>query len=271
MIWIVLAAGLGVANFIFVALLFRRGRQLSRQLSDMRAERNSEWILRALQGAPARPALQVANGDAFEPLPAAPLPARRKRHLALYIGGLSTGLVGLGSAARRVLHTRRGQWAAAAVGAAAVAAAAAMLVINEGSADRRGPRSSAPTATATVTVAPPATPAPSPTGGPPATTGPPSASPLAGAPDIVSLTSTEDASGASAGGGRPDPPPAPPYSTSAGGSVAPSPPAGGPSLPATSEPPALPTPSPSPGTAGLCQGLALWPVLDLAACLAGGG
>lgn len=55
MIWVILAAGFGVATVIAYALLFRRARQLARQLSDMRAEHNSELVLRALKEAPDHP------------------------------------------------------------------------------------------------------------------------------------------------------------------------------------------------------------------------
>ncbi|SDM47771.1 hypothetical protein SAMN04487981_101651 [Streptomyces sp. cf386] len=273
MIGIVLAAGLGFANLIFVALLFRRGRQLSRQLSDMRAERNSEWILRALQDAPDQPAVRAANGAASKPPPAGPQPVRRKRHLGLYIGGLAAAMVALGGTVRNALQTPRGQWTAAAVGAAAVATAITLLIATQWPADKRGPRSSAPTATVTVSVAPPSTPAPSATGSPPATNGPPAAvSPMAPASDSAASTTAGSASWATADGGMSSVPITPAGSASSGGSAEPSPPTGRPSpAPSTPEPPVDPTPSPSPGRSGLCLALALWPVLDLAACLAGGG
>jgi hypothetical protein len=103
MIWIILATGFGAANFIAIALLFRRLRHnLDRQLSDMRAERNSEWILHALQGVPeerVRPARTAGGGSHQLPRPR---PVRRKEHLRLYNGGaaIAAAFVTLGAVIR---------------------------------------------------------------------------------------------------------------------------------------------------------------------------
>ena len=93
MIGFILAGALGVAALI-VYLLFRRLRKLSWQLTEMRVERDSERILQQIGLRAASRSLDLKNpGD---------VPVRRKRHLALYLGGaLSAALAKL----RRVGHS----------------------------------------------------------------------------------------------------------------------------------------------------------------------
>jgi len=126
MTWIILATGFGAANFIAIALLFRRLRHnLNRQLSDMRAERNSEWILRALQGAPeeqARPARAAAVGGSHTP-PLHPQPVRRKKHLGLYRGGaIAAAVLTLSAILRCGRQSHRAHLVSTALGSTAVAA-----------------------------------------------------------------------------------------------------------------------------------------------------
>lgn len=125
MIWIILATGFGAANFIAIALLFRRVRINTRQLSDMRAERNSEWILHALQGAPEaqeRPA-RVAGGGSHT-LPLHPRPVRQKRHLGLYRGGgiLAAATLTLSALIRCICQQHRAHLVSTALGTGALAA-----------------------------------------------------------------------------------------------------------------------------------------------------
>ncbi|MCI3271442.1 hypothetical protein [Streptomyces cylindrosporus] len=263
MIYVILAAGLST-NFIIVALLFRRERQLSRQLSDMRAERNSEWILHALKGVPEEPnlAAPAADGTGLE---TQPQPVRRKRHLGLYIGGLSGIAAAVTDTTRHAWRTHRPQLIASAAAATLVVATAIVLIIVERQADdEQQPPSSAPTVTYTVTRSTSSTPAPAhpPVASPSATAGPSaSASPTTFPPAGALPTSNGGASGppletehqppgtASSGDAEPSPPPssAPPPSNSA-------------------------TPSSPPSTSpALCLRLAVLPLLNLAVCLAGGG
>ncbi len=275
MIYVVLAAGLGLANFIAIALLFRRLRgDLNRQLSDMRAERNSEWILHALKGVQEQgeQAAQAANGYPYGPPPSDPQPVRRKRHLGLYLGGgLVAAAAALAEATRQAWDSNRGQLVAVA-GATAIAVATAVMLIVTQWPTRNGaaPPPSAPTATATVTR----TPSPTPPSTNPSTTPGPTVSPgpSASGPSGLTPGPAGSASGAPIGNRTP----APPSTASSGGSADPGPPGGGtasptalPTPPPDPSPPQL-TPSPPPGRPALCLGLALT-VLDLAVCLSGGG
>lgn len=152
MIGIVLAAGLGT-NFIIVALLFRRDRELSRQLSDMRAERNSEWILHALRDVPdeRERAAPAASGDS-QPHAAGGQPIRRKKHLGLYLGG--------GSAAVATALWRTflglGQRSPLLAGAAGIATVIAVAAVLTGAHSRGHPHARPPshawTATPTATA-----------------------------------------------------------------------------------------------------------------------
>ena len=133
MIWIILATGFGAANFIVIALLFRRVRLNTRQLRDMRAERNSEWILHALQGVPderVQPARVAVSGGHTPPL--TPRPDRRKKHLGLYRGGAIAAVpVVLGAAFRCAREAHTSHIASVTIGTTAAAATAvtAMTVV----------------------------------------------------------------------------------------------------------------------------------------------
>ena len=259
MIGIVLAAGLGVANFIIVALLFRRDRQLSRQLSDMRAERNSEWILRALKeaGAPEERAqiAPAATGDYYEPSVAGLKPVRRKKHLILFLGGGS--LLGGGSAAalaalRHAVHRawqRHPEMVMAGVVATAVLATTALILA--GARGQDGAATHAPPATT-------ATPTPAPPTRPSRVSGP-EASPVPHVPRSRSFAppTALPIGDASSGGGAQHP-------SGAGGTRSPD-------GPPTAESSASPLPSTPPGTHAECRDAAVDRTLDLAICLAGGG
>jgi len=270
MIWIILAAGLG-ANLMAVALLFRRlRRDLNRQLRDMRAERNSEWILHALkEEAPERGqrAVRAVNGSGLEPV--YPPPVRRKKHLGLYIGGAVAALVvTLDEGLHEVWRSYRTQLAVAVIGAAATTTVT-LLPVTPGRGDAV-PRPPASTMTAPpADIAPPGAvgPAPPPTAG--------GMQPIAGhgmtapagptaAPSLMSIAD-EPAPAAKPSHLEPTTPliSASPLAT--------------PALP-EQPPPTEEQPSPdatadlSPTSAtGLCVDLSAVPILSAEACLAGGG
>jgi hypothetical protein len=152
MVWIILAAGLGTANYIAYALLFRRARQLARQLSDMRAERNSEWILHALQDVPEERERAAIAANGYTLAATHQQPVRRKRHLGLYLGGggLAGILAAYGRRAPQVWAAHRMQAIGAAVGVAVVSTTAAMVLTSLPNASSSGPPSAAPRRTSTV-------------------------------------------------------------------------------------------------------------------------
>jgi hypothetical protein len=289
MIWIVLAAGLGVANCIVLALLFRRLRgDLNRQLRDMRAERNSELILHALRGVPdlQQPAVRAANGTGTElvPPPGGTHPVRRKKHLGLYLGGgLAAMVVTAAQAVRKSWKTHPIQLAGAAVGVATLAAVAVVLLTYTPWQNHPRPPSSAPTAPPTTN--------PPPVGTEPPTAGPsrtPSVSPSSGANRLVTpygTTGPSPAPTASGGvsalpsGGQnpaepgPQPPHGPPPADTGPGpsSGDTPPPAGTTPPPVPPPPPAEPEPTQSSGSSGLCVDVAAMPVVGLIVCLLGGG
>ena len=287
MSWIVLAAGLGVANFIAVALLFRRlRRNLNRQLRDMRAEHNSELILHALRDVPQEQeqAAQVANGSGggAEPFPGGPQPARRKRHLALFLGsGVAALIATLTAIVREAWRTQPAQLIATAGAVVAAGAAAAILLIAspwDNGNDR--PPSSAPTTAPT----PPPADTPTPTGSPAPGTPAPSVSPSPS-------TSRPEGNGTAAPSGSgsaqytataprsPDVQPpgqtASPPSRSTGGP----PQGGGPSSSGRPDPPSAtptgPPPTgeqpPPPHAPAHCTGITVTPVLSVGLCLLGRG
>lgn len=271
MIWIILAAGLG-ANILVATLLFRRLREdLNRQLRDMRAEHNSEWILRALKDAPEERerAAQAANGRPSELPPMGPQPVRRKRHLGLFIGGAAAALITISTAAREIWRNHSGQLVAGATAAAVTATALTLIIFNPWTDDAdHEPPSSAPTAGPTDTL-------------PPGYTQPPGSSPAPG----PSSTATGSQPSGSPAGLTPTSPPAPtalmPIDDVSQQPTGPHtqpgepPPADGeppPSIPGVTPPAETPTDQPVQTlTPGLCIGLALAPALDIEACLPGGG
>lgn len=273
MIWIILAAGLGL-QLIIVTLLFRRLRgDLNRQLRDLRAERNSEWILRALKEAPEsrQQAVQAANGSGLdlEPPRGVPQPVHRKKHLGLFIGGAVVALVvTLGQTMRDLWQLRRGQVIGAVAGVAtASTTAVALLAYGPWEDDSHSPPSSAPTAEPTPSYTKPPPPS-GPTPPPSSSTSPPiasessrtgSASPVANASVVPIVAATEAAATPSQsketlpGDASP---PAPETSSSTG--------------PGPSEPPAEETPR-LPATSGMCADLPLPPLIAIKACLRSGG
>lgn len=287
MIWIVLAAGLGVANFIAVVLLFRRlRRDLNRQLRDMRAERNSELILHALQAVPDQQAVQAANGTGEPELPPlGPQPVRRKKHLGLFIGGAVAAMVtALGAGLRAAWDTRRGQVVGTAVGVAAVAATTVFLLAYEPWEDGgSGPPSSAPTASPPWVGPPdptqpppseraPTSPAPAPSGSRDSTT-PTTPTPK---PTEPRSTTTEEqpesgtpAPQPSASSSEPEPPPPPGNGTPADPTptVTPEPP---PAEPQPGTPPPR-APAGAPVARVPCLSLAVAWLAEVGVCLGGGG
>jgi hypothetical protein len=79
---IILAGALGA---ILLALLFRRLRQLSRQLAQLRVERDCERILRDIGMTWVAETNLIEVEDA-QPATAIDAPVRRKGHLSLYLG-----------------------------------------------------------------------------------------------------------------------------------------------------------------------------------------
>jgi hypothetical protein len=283
MVWIILAAGLG-ANFIVVTLLFRRLRgDLNRQLRDIRAERNSEWILHALKDVPEEyeQAAQAANGGGFELPPVALRPVRRKKHLGLYLGGGLAALgVMLGQGVREAWRAYRGHLVGTVAGATAAATTTVTLMTVTPWQDdaSRHPPPSIPTAAPTVIVPTthtqplPSGPIPS-TAPPPATSTPgpsTSASPTPSASATTSPTPTPSLVPI-AEGSRPTATP----------SQRASEPPPTPSEPETTTPPAPPAPPahapagepPNPPVAPAAQGagLAHAPGLNSKACHPRGG
>lgn len=285
MIHFILAAGLGL-QFIVVVLLFRRLRQnLNRQLRDMRAERNSEQILRALQGAPEaqHQAVWAANGIHPEPaLSGVAHPVRRKKHLGLYLGGgLAAMTVTVSQAMRETWKSHPLHLAGTVVGMAAVTTVTMVLLTYQPwqDGDQRPP-SSAPTAAPSFIPPPTGTRTPSPS--PSQETGAsPSPSPSSTVPASSALPMSEsteaDPSAETDPSGKhtpttpgPQPPDHPPAS-----GTAPGPSPSGDDAP----PPPNTTPSPSPpaepeptqDSSGPCVGLTVMPVVSAVTCLLGGG
>jgi hypothetical protein len=282
MIWIILAAGLG-ANFIVVVLLFRRlRRDLGRQLRDMRAEHNSEAILSALKGTPKptqqQTAQRVANGNWLEtaPPPGGQEPVRRKKHLGLFIGGgaVAAFAVTLGQAARAAWQMHRGQVIGAAVAGAVVTTATVLVLAYAPWRDGdNAPSSSAPTAgpTASYTQTPPRGPTPSANpsqsaGGPqPSESSSPSGS-------VPGRASPMDTTSVIPIGEEPEPTAAPssPVQSPPPSAVPPGSPTPEPTTP--SQPPSVePSADEPPDASGQCLGVSLAPVLNIEACLLGGG
>lgn len=90
MIEFILAGALGAIALI-VYLLFRWLRKLSWQLTQLRVERDCEAILREIGIGGSRPVTTAPSAQ----------PVRRKRHLALYRGGMSAAFVRLKDTSRR--------------------------------------------------------------------------------------------------------------------------------------------------------------------------
>ncbi|CAL9347853.1 hypothetical protein SUDANB1_00400 [Streptomyces sp. enrichment culture] len=287
MIWIILAAGLG-ANFIIVMLLFRRLRgNLNRQLRDMRAEHNSELILRALREAPQRQqAVQAANGtgEVAPELPLGPQPVRRKRHLGLFIGGAVAAMVAvLSQGLRAAWDTRRGQVVGTAIGVATVAATTIILLAYSPWEDGgSGPPSSAPTAAPTVTSSPGHTQPPS-SGSSPSPSPFPSVSSdstTASAPaptaagqwqETVAQTPQSSASSSRAEASPPLPPASPPAGSGTPTKPAPTPtPEPPPAEPSPGSPSPEPPPSAPSRSSALCLALVAAGLVDITVCLGGG-
>ncbi|MFF9238453.1 hypothetical protein ACF1AY_16175 [Streptomyces sp. NPDC014776] len=123
---VILAGALGAIALV-VALLFRQLRDLSWQLTQLRVERDSERILRQIGYAGSTPLddLEVSR------------PVRRKRHLALYLGGLAGIAATLRGRARQrrgpvlaAARQHRGPVLAAAAGATAAAATALWVLFD---------------------------------------------------------------------------------------------------------------------------------------------
>ena len=110
----ILAGALG-ATALIVYLLFRRLRQLSWQLTQLRVERDSERILREI-GIVRAGSRTGLTGPVEEPV-------RRKHHLALNLGG------GLTAALLKVRHPRHAPAIAAGAAAATIALGAATLLL----------------------------------------------------------------------------------------------------------------------------------------------
>lgn len=257
-------AALGAIALV-VALLFRRLGQLSRQLMVLRVERDSERILHQI-GLHAGPTLLDLADPVNEPV-------RRKRHLALYVGG------GLTAAVAKLRHIGRNYpHATVAVSVATVAAVcttAVLLALGGGTPPpRRGNGAPSVTVSPGPSGTPGISPAPSRTGPsrePPPTASEPSSGPGSGEGGDEAISSSEPVAARSPT--LPDPGPSgqqPPGGPT--GSSPEEPP--GSSPPATTAPPtrsptetsAPPPPATSPGTPPLlCVNVRT--LLELELCL----
>lgn len=114
-------AGLLGAAVLAIALLYRGWKSNRAQITELRAQLATAQIAAALAGQ--RP----PTTDGGAPAPATPEPARRKRHLALYVGG---GVVAAFVSCREGLRNLvRSHSAATAVAAVATVGTAAALVL----------------------------------------------------------------------------------------------------------------------------------------------
>ncbi|GHA00915.1 hypothetical protein ACFOOM_12545 [Streptomyces echinoruber] len=257
---IILAGALGVVGIV-VFLLFRQLRELSWQLTQLRVERDSERILRDIGLGGLEPAPITDPADQPEPV-------RKKRHLALYLGGFSAPLLGLRDLARR--H-RRTLVAGGAVTAAAAAAVSMALILSGDltpPSGRQGPvpryTSPAPTHTAGPTPRPSPSSTGPPGGQPP---GPGGGSGDGGGQQVMTVTDTGQPLGALA----------PPRSPEPSGSTPPGrrPPDQGGSRTAMTPVPSAPPPRPSasasstapPATAPAPPCLHMRTVAELRLCL----
>lgn len=277
MIFFILAAALG-ANTVIVLLLFRRLRQdlaqsLSRQVTAIRVEITRDRVIRQLTDTQGRAggeqepteavALAIGAESEPEPPPPQPQPVRRKGHLGLYIGGaLALAATALARAAREGLRIHRRQSALGILAAAAATTTTVTVLTITPWVDGSdidpppavpsvaltafpGHRQTAPGSSATG-------PSPGSTIGPRRTGSPSSDQSLLAAVDVP-LTAVDDSAGPSA---------SPPASTTAVES---------PTQAVTAAPTENPTePSSSPTSSTACTGLSL-AVLDVQACLLGGG
>ncbi|MCQ9178728.1 hypothetical protein KMT30_06720, partial [Streptomyces sp. IBSBF 2953] len=142
MIEIILAGALGAIALI-VCVLFRQLRELSWQLTQLRVERDSERILHDI-------GIRAGSANTVAALPT--VPARRKKHLSLFLGGAA--------AASAWLRNHRSAFVGTGAAAtAAMAAAALYLATSDDLAPRDGPQVTIPGATGTST---PVSPAPEP-------------------------------------------------------------------------------------------------------------
>ncbi len=127
MIGSILAGALGALALI-VYLLFRRLRQLSWQLTQLRVERDCERILHEI-------GIRGGSRPVVNEPPA--VPVRRKGHLSLYLGG---GVAAALARLRDTWHRRRATMVASGAAATiALGAAALLLVTNGGPGDDLGP------------------------------------------------------------------------------------------------------------------------------------
>lgn len=166
MVVIILAAALGAIFSIVVVLLFRRINAIARhtaevgetvrQLTETDVELYRELVRlrRHMNGGPATGrearSAAVAGGDLSDPPSTSPpqRPARRKRHLALYI--LSGAALAITALIREAFQAYRGRIAGVLAGTAATASTVTVLTLTPWQADVSQPPSSAPTAASTI-------------------------------------------------------------------------------------------------------------------------
>ncbi|MEU3899806.1 hypothetical protein [Streptomyces sp. NPDC029519] len=242
------------------------------------------------------PQAAVVNGN--DPAPsadlAAPEPARRKRHLGLYIGGAAAALAAISGAAREAASGHRAQLVGAVTGAAVTAATVTVVTVQPfhqdsgyeapyadplpatspptyvppGSRPSKPPGSTAPSPTAPPTVSPTGpsvSPSPSATG--PTLSGRASQPPVSAVPAggkapaaDASLAGPDSGAEDDTGGNADEPPPA------AGASPGPS--------PGPTQPPPDPVDDPPPAAeesadSGLCVDLAARPPVETQTCALG--
>lgn len=223
MVWVIVAGALGVIISVTGGLFLRRllGEitELRRQITgidrEMRAQRARVKVLRYLiteggcEGGNGPPAeVSVVNGGiessphSAADQPPGLEPARRKRHLVLFIGGAVAALATVSQVARQAMHYYQGQLVGAVTGAAVTAATVTLVTVQPWTNNvTMGPPPAAPTAVP-------------PTAWPPPTLGPPQ-------PPATSLKPTASPAPSTV---KPEPSPSASISLSPSGAVSPSPP-----------------------------------------------
>ncbi|MFI0576206.1 hypothetical protein [Streptomyces tendae] len=205
MTWLIVAGALGAISItgglflrrLLGELVALRGQltELRRQITgidrQLRAQRAHVNILRQLlaedgdttDGSSPPPQAAVANGNdpAAGHGPEIRPPARRKRHLGLYLGGVAAALAAISGVVREIATAHRAQIVGAVTGAAMTAATVTVVTVQPWTDDAgHKPPAAAPPASSPPTTAPPETDPPQlPASMPPA----PGASPPTTAPE----------------------------------------------------------------------------------------
>ncbi|WP_406178117.1 hypothetical protein [Streptomyces canus] len=140
MVEVVLAGVLGAA-VLAIVLLYKSGQKQTARLTKLEADLAAEKIARITQQRiPLSPSVAAAEEE--------PQPARRKRHLALYLGGGVAAILASLGRLRAIIRGRRATVVTAAASSVLVATSAVAYYANAGSEAAPDPTSPAPSATA---------------------------------------------------------------------------------------------------------------------------